>query len=260
MYWDVHCHLSDLRWEQGVAEVIAEARARGINGFGMGGYDPDDWQRQLQLVERFPQTQIVPVFGLHPMWVSQNSEENLEVSLDLLSRQISKAKAVGEIGLDARKDYVKGWSLQMEAFRAQLEMAWLVKKPVVLHIVWSHSEALQLLLLHKEQLCGGFVHAFSGEIDTAKQYLDLNLSLSIGGAVTHDRSVSLREVVRWLPPDELLLETDSPDQKIKDWPSSSLHRPVALWNIAQIVAELRGETPEKVLQQSSENFCRILRL
>ncbi len=260
MYWDVHCHLSDLRWEQGVAEVIAEAESRGISGFGMGGYEPEDWQRQLRLIEHFPQVKIVPVFGLHPMWVSQTSEDVLESALDVLSHEVSKAKAIGEIGLDARKDYLKGWPMQMEAFRAQLELAGLVKKPVVLHVVRSHPEALQVLLLHQELIVGGFVHAYSADKITAKQYLDLNLALSVGGAITHQRSESLREVVRWLPKDRLLIETDSPDQKIKDWPSSSLHRPVALWNIAQVVAELRGESCEEILQRSSENFCRILGL
>jgi TatD DNase family protein len=259
MYWDVHCHLTDQRWGAELDDVLREATARGIRGFGMGGYEPEEWQRQLDLQQQYPKLTILPIFGLHPMWVSQRAPAELELALDLLSRWVGKARAIGEIGLDAREDYMVGWDQQMEAFRAQLELATFVQKPVVLHVVRSHTEALTVLNWHRELDFGGFVHAFYGDMLEAQQYLDFNLSLSIGGAVTHTRAERLREVVRWIPKDRFLIETDSPDQKVKNWPSS-LHRPAALWNIAQTVADLRGETAEAVLSQSAANFERIMRL
>jgi TatD DNase family protein len=259
MYWDVHCHLSDLRWGEDLENVLAEAANREIRGFGLAGYDPADWQRQLELITKYPQYSFVPVFGLHPMWVSHASEVELESGLDQLAREAKLARAIGEVGLDARKEYVGGWMNQMEAFRSQLEIAGWLKKPVVLHVVRSHSEALQVLALHRELLVSGFVHAFNSDTATAQRYLDLNLAISIGSAITHSHASDLRKVVRGLPMDQLLLETDSPDQKIKNWPSH-LHRPVALWNIAEIVAELKGLSVDEVLRHSAKNFCRIMRI
>lgn len=260
MFWDVHCHLTDSRWADQLPVVLAEAGARGIDHFLLGGYEPEEWQRQLQIIKEFPQVEIQPCFGLHPMWVSQATEAQIESGLDQLAKQASQVKVIGEIGLDARDAYRSAWAPQMEAFRAQLELAGFLQKPVALHVVRAHSEALQLLRLHREWLHGGFVHAFGSGIEVAKQYLDYNLALSIGGAITHDRAAQqLREVIRWLPKESLLLETDSPDQKIKHWPSP-LHRPVALLSIAEVVARIRGETAEAVLEQSAENIRRILKL
>lgn len=257
MYWDVHCHLTDVRWGETLPEVLAEAKQKGITGFFFGGYEPSEWIEQLELIKAFPEFSMEPCFGLHPMWVSQASDDSVEQGLDQLARLLPKTKAIGEIGLDARKNYVARWDLQMEAFRSQLELAGMTHKPVVLHLVHCHQEALQVLSLHREWLHGGFVHAFNGDRAVAKQYLDYSLALSVGGAITHSKAAGLRDAVQWLPKESLLIETDSPDQKIKNWPSS-LHRPVALWNIAEVVADLRGETAEAVLQQSAENLRRIL--
>jgi TatD DNase family protein len=259
MYWDVHCHLTDSRWGEDLPAVLSEAHEKGISGFFLGGYEPREWLEQLELMKAYPNYAIEPCFGLHPMWVSQTDEAHLESGLDQLARLLPLTKAIGEIGLDARSQYLNGWGLQMEAFRSQLELAGLTRKPIVLHLVHCHQEALRVLSLHREWVQGGFVHAFSGDRLVAKQYLDYSLALSIGGAISRPQAHELREVVRWLPKESLLLETDSPDQKIKNWPSS-LHRPVALWNIAEIVAEIRGERAESVLQQSTENLRRILRM
>lgn len=260
MFWDSHCHLSDLRFSETLEETLYEASLQGIKGFGFGGYDPEDWVRQLKIIKAYPQYSFAPVFGLHPMWVSLAEDEAIEVGLDQLGEFASKTKAIGEIGLDARKLYVSGWVKQMEAFRAQLEIAGFSRKPIVLHVVRGHNEALQLLHLHRESIAGGFVHAFSGDKALAKQYLDLNLGISVGGAITHPRSHAVRDAIQWLPQERLFLETDSPDQKIEGWESSSLHRPIALWNIARVVGEIRGQTPEEILQLSSDNFCRMMRI
>lgn len=259
MYWDVHCHLTDQRWRGELSEVLAEARSRGIVGFGMGGYCPEEWLQQVALKKQWPDYKIIPIFGLHPMWVSEVSEEQIELGLHQLAQQIQFAQGVGEIGLDARSEYAFHWGKQMEAFRSQLEIAGLVRRPIVLHVVRCHHEVLQVLWLHRELLSGGFVHAFSGNREIAKQYLDLGLLVSLGGRVTHSNQADFKELIRWLPKEAFLVETDSPDQKIKNWPRS-LNYPVALLDIARAIAELRGESVESVLLQSSENFCRTMRL
>jgi TatD DNase family protein len=257
MYWDGHCHLTDGRWAGELPLVLQEAAGLGITGFVQGGYAPHEWSRQLDLQRQFSEYTIVSCFGLHPMWVAEASEEDLELGLDALVSKIVHSPLIGEVGLDAREAYRPAWTLQMEAFRSQLEIAGLVRKPLVLHIVRAHAEALPMLSLHRECLHGGWVHAFQGDLSTAKQYLGYNLALSIGAGVTRSHAAPLHEVVKWLPEEFLILETDSPDQKVKNWPSS-LHRPSALWNIARIVAELRGETAENILALSTRNLRRIL--
>lgn len=277
MYWDVHCHMTDLRWGNDLSEVLAEAHRRGISGFGLGGIEPREWERQIQLMERFPQYRWAPVFGLHPLWVHEQSHTEVELGLDQLAKRLPQARALGEMGLDAREKFRSSWDLQMEAFRSQLELAAMVKKPVVLHMVHAHAEAHPILWLFRDSIYGGFVHAFSGGITEARRYVDLNLAVSVGGVVTRSkaastkgpaladgegsipRSQALRETLRWLPDEFLLLETDSPDQKVKNWPST-LHHPSALWNIAEAVAEIRNSTPQKILALSSSNFERILGL
>ncbi len=208
MLIDVHCHLTDDRWYKDIDQVLMSAKQKKITGFGMGGYSPDDWTRQKDLTERFSDVQFFSSVGLHPVFVSQINSDTFELYLSDLHRWTSFGKMIGEVGLDGRSPYQENWVLQMEAFRSQLEVAWMYKKKVIFHIVRSFTPASQLLSLYRNELVGGYVHAFSGQREEAKFYLDLNLSLSFGGELLNPRSHHLREIVRWIPSNKLLIDRD----------------------------------------------------
>ncbi len=182
---DAHCHLSDLRYEGRLPEVFARAADAGVDAFILGGVEPAEWSRQRTLIKVTPAA-LFSCFGLHP-WIVDAHFENgalLEDALRQLPTFLADAKCVGlgELGLDhGPKRNPLSRSRQLEVFERQLELGEAFKKPLVLHIVHAHDEALECLK-RKKPSRGGLVHAFSGSFETATRYLDLGFTISVGAS------------------------------------------------------------------------------
>ena len=231
--------------------------------FLQGGVGPQDWQRQRDLQKQHPE--ILLCFGLHPYWVVDQNQAQVEAGLDLLARNISQASALGELGLDFRPHIMKeSRERQIFAFEAQLEIAQMSAKPIVLHIVQAFEEAIRILDLFGEarqktdrEKKSGFVHSFNGSAPQAQAYLERNLLLSIGGPVARPENQRLHQAVQMIPLESLLLETDSPDQ-----PPPSLNgqwnSPESLWQVAEMVGRLKKLAPEEVLDITSQNLRKLL--
>lgn len=263
-YVDAHCHLVDDRFSQPQQnELIQQAQTLGIEFFMQGGVNPADWEKQIELAKKF-KGQIGLCFGLHPYFVAQSTEEECETALDHLSHSLHLAHAVGETGLDFRTQYCaddKAEAKQLEYFEAQVELAQVAAKPLVLHIVRAHEPATRALsvwdLPSPVGKFSGMVHAFNSSYEVALQYLDLGFMLSIGGALTHPRNRDLRACVQKLPKECLLIESDSPDQRPLNW-GHDLNQSSSIFDVAQVMSELRGDLSQfEMLTQSAENFKRL---
>lgn len=265
MFVDAHSHWSDLRFSQSLVQVkscLEALRLKKIIFFLQAGVDPEEWQRQIQLKKQFPNS-FGTCFGLHPYFVIEkykNSQrDECEAALDQLAALLPSAMALGETGLDFRSQWPEGSeSLQIEMFENQIELARVFKKPLVLHIVRAHEKALQVLQMWEASQVGGFVHAFNGSYELARSYLNLGFLLSVGGAITYDKNKKLQETIKKIPLDQLLIETDSPDQPPKDW--NNLNTSDSLLKVAEKIAEIRGQSTEEILQITTKNFCRLFNL
>jgi len=253
---DAHSHLSDPRLATQVESMIARAKAKGIEKFLQGGVGPEDWRRQQELKARFPE--ILLCFGLHPYWVADHTNEECESALDELARELPKAEALGELGLDLRPHIMKdSFERQVDVFEAQLQLAEVASKPIVLHLVQAFQEAQKILSLHGVPKRGGMVHSFNGSAHEAEAYLKLGLHLSIGGPVCRPENQKLHQAVQALPVENMLLETDSPDQpppRLK----GQFNEPSTLWDVAEMIAKIKKLTPEEVLDISSQNLEKLL--
>lgn len=255
-YIDSHCHLSDSRVGADVAMFIARARERGVENFLLAGISPKDWQEQKALVARY--SGIIPCFGLHPYWVNAHSREECEKALTELETNLSGSFALGELGLDFRADHTtRGHEHQTYFFLAQWRLALAHEKIPVLHIVRAHDQALRLL--KKEASSPALVHAFDSSWKNAKAYLDLGFYLSIGGRLLQENNRALHEAVKDMPMERMLLESDAPDQPPPQLQDQK-NEPWTIVLIAERVAELKGLCPEKVLEQTRENFQRLFKL
>ena len=251
---DAHSHLSDPR-QPDVDGAIREAQALGIQVFLQGGVGPEDWERQKALHARVPG--VLPVFGLHPYWVADHSEEDCESALDLLARELGAAYALGEIGLDFRPHIMKDSApRQYSCFETQLELARVADKPVVLHIVRAFEEALRVLDLFGTGT-RGLVHAFTGSAKQAEAYLERGFLLSVGGPVCRHDATKLHQAIQQIPLESLLIETDSPDQ-----PPPGLepehNRPSTVLQVAGEVARIKKTTAAQVLDKSYQNLRKLL--
>jgi len=259
MFADAHLHLSDSRIpESDRDQYVSLAIQNKITHFLEAGVHPDGWIQQIELKNKYPHN-IKCSFGLHPYFVAENEPDICESAMDQLAKILNQGVALGETGLDFREQYIQGDSedRQIVYFENQLQLAQSFKKPIVLHVVRAHNEALRILWMWKDQLtCSGMVHAFNSSFEVAKQYIDYGLMISIGGAVTYPKNSNLAEAVKKIPLEYLLIESDSPDQKPLNWPDQ-FNQPTSVLNVAASIAHLKGLTTEDVLKTTTENFKRL---
>lgn len=256
MFADAHCHIADARYDSSRESLLQSARTAGIDTFIQGGVDPQDWQKQKQLAQ---QSGIYCSFGLHPWFVAQNDAQTCQDALDQLPEMLTEAVALGELGLD----YLPRWDKaslprQRDIFQAQLEIAKAQHKPLVLHIVQAHGDALDMLK-QQQHPHGGIVHGFAGSYEIARQYLDLGLTLSIGTGILQKGYKKLKDAVARLPLERLVVESDAPDGNVPDtdWP---YNEPLAVLHVASRLAEIHNSNRDTVLAQSTQRVRQIFNL
>ena len=264
-YIDAHSHLADSRLDLTRDDVMERARARGIEFHIQGGVGPEDWDQQVEISESYP-GQIFPVFGLHPWWVVQHDQQVCESALGFLRNYLKSGVGLGELGLDYGPKIPSGsHALQKMIFEYQLKMAREFALPIILHVVHAHDDALAMLTQFGVPK-GGIVHSFSETTEIAQRYLALGLTLSISGSViTRDSGKAfekLKRTVLALGLDQIVIETDSPDQPPAgvSGHGAVLNEPANLWSVAEAVGRLKQVSAEVVLEASKKNLVRIFGL
>jgi len=252
---DAHCHL-DLQTEEAQA-VWSRAQACGVEHAIMAGVSPQGWAAQRVLCTQLPG--VTRCAGLHPWTVARAKPGDVSDWLACLQHEVSRGGSalvgIGEMGLDRsprlRREGRLQFDLQIEAFRAQLSLARSHSLPVVLHVVHAHGAALEIVGSDGLPSAGGMVHSFSGSAEVARDWLALGMHLSISPQVCRPQAHRLRNIVAEIPPDRLLVETDSPDQTAE---------PGDLLRVIQTLAALRGESPDALSDQTARNARRLFRL
>lgn len=261
MYCDCHGHWTDLRVSEELRQKwMSDSLKNNLDLFMEAGVDPEGWRRQMALQKQFPQN-FKNAFGLHPYFVAQNDEATCEEAMNELAKILQLAAGLGETGLDFREQYVQNLAnvsddvrdRQIVFFENQIQLATAFKKPLVLHVVRAHSEALKVLNIWEAEQVGGMVHAFNSSWEVAEQYLDLNFLISVGGAVTHPKNKKLVDAVKAIPLEKLLLESDCPDQAPEGW-AETQNSPLSVLLVAKTVAEIKQMPLDLVLEKTTENF------
>jgi TatD DNase family protein len=143
-------------------------------------------------------------------------------------------------------------------FQAQIGLARRLRLPLVLHTREAEEDTFRILEQERAGEVGGVFHCFTGDRAMARRALDAGFSLSLSGIVTFPRALELKEVARMVPADRLLIETDSPF--LAPVPHrGTRNEPARLVHVAEVVAELRGTTPEAVGRDAAANFDRLFR-
>lgn len=269
-FWiDAHSHLGSSQFLNHLEDIIFEAEKNNIKYFLQGGIDPLDWQKQISLQRKFGK-KIGLCFGLHPYFISSHSEDECEEALDELAQVIvSKdylVPAIGEMGLDFRPHIVQNsMDRQLNFFSQQLEFAQALSKPVVLHVVQAHMEALRVIDFYgqglKQSLSQmGLIHAFNGSWTIAQEYIQRGFFISIGGKLMQPGNVKLEQVIREIPVNRLLIETDSPDQGPVGTEYQTINRPLSLLIVAQKIADIKKLALEDLKNQVYENFYTLFQV
>lgn len=258
---DAHAHILDE--PAVVARLIEDWRARGVGHFFLGGYDPEDWDRQVRLRKAFgPRIQMS--FGLHPWFVHNASEPDCVAAFEDLKKRLASRKdnpeaapvAIGETGLDhalaTRQD---SKNRQLHWFKEHLRLAESLDMPVILHVVKAHGKCLETI--HQHPGIRGLVHAFRGEKSLILEYARSGLLISIGpnGAASMSK-----DDLRSIPDSSLVIESDSPTGAIGTRErGKDIVTPAVIFDVAATVAAARDrdETAEGILRLGRDNLSRV---
>lgn len=202
---DTHCHLYSEEFAVDIEEVIKNAAIEGVQQFYLPGIDSTAIESMLALEKKFP-GKCIAMIGLHPCYVKDNYDEELEIVRGWLTKR--EFAAIGEIGLDFYWD--KTFVIQQyQAFRTQIEWAIEYKRPIVIHTRNAMQETINLVKEYKSTGLSGIFHCFSGSYESAKEIINAGFYLGIGGVVTY-KNAGLAEVLTKIDLEHLVLETDAP--------------------------------------------------
>ena len=251
MIFDTHTHYYDEAFDEDRDELLASMEAGGVGRMVSASEDRASSLRTLELTRRYDF--IYGAVGIHPEDVDRETDFSwVRPMLD-----DPRICAIGEIGLDYHWDTDR--TRQHQVFRGQLELALETDTPVVIH---SREAAQDTLDIMKE--CGGdrlsaVMHCFGYEAEMARRFLDLGYYLGVGGVVTYKNGRKLKEVVRMMPMDRLLLETDCPYMApvpYRGRRNCSLY----LHEVVAEIAALRGMTETEVERITWDNANRFYRI
>jgi TatD DNase family protein len=246
MYFDSHCHLTDQSFEPDRAEVLARARAEGVGGMVTICSDARDLDSVIELTDAQPD--VWGTAGIHPHEARHGTRDALDRVRESLEAH-PRLRAVGECGLDFHYDHSPR-EAQQAVFRAQLEMAEEVDLPVVVHARDADAEVAHMIREHRGRVIG-VLHCFSGGSELLEVGLDAGWYVSFAGIVTF-RSFQDRALVRAVPRERLLVETDSP--YLAPVPHrGKRNEPGHVVRVAEAVAQLRDEPVEEVAAFTAEN-------
>ena len=249
---DSHSHFDVAEFDPDRIDAHARALAAGVDRQIVPAIDAAGWPKLMQVCAALPG--LYPAYGLHPMYLASHRAEHLSDLRAWVKRE--RPVAVGECGLD---HFVDGLDRdgQQSYFDAQLKIAREFDLPVIVHA----RRAVDAVILSIKRIGGlrGVIHSFPGSDEQAAQLHALGFLVGIGGPVTYERAKRLRSVVARLPIEQLLLETDSPDQPDGDH-RGQRNEPARLPIILQAVAELRGIDVESLAAATTGNAERLFGL
>ncbi|HWF99765.1 MAG TPA: TatD family hydrolase [Steroidobacteraceae bacterium] len=257
---DIGINLAHDSYDTDRDEVIARAAAAGVVQMIVTGSSVASSRAAISLSRQHP-GRLFATAGVHPHHATELTGGVLAELGELTAEP--QVVAVGECGLDYYRNY-SPHAAQRQAFDRQLELAARCGKPVFLHQRDSHEDFIAALREHWPDLAGGVAHCFTGGAAELECYLELGLAIGITGWLCDERrGAHLLELVRRIPPDRLLLETDGPYLLPRDLhpkPPSRRNEPVYLAHIAAVVARARGEPVESLAAASTEAARRLFRL
>jgi TatD DNase family protein len=249
---DTHTHLYLPQFDEDRAEMMQRAAESGVSRMYLPGIDSEHVPAILRMEQDYPGI-CYGMPGLHPCSVGENVESELEV-VRVMLEQDRKWCAIGEIGLDLYWDKTF-FEQQKHVFREQIRWAKAYRLPIVIHSREATPECIEMVKAEKDEHLRGVFHCFSGTLSEAREIIELDFLLGIGGVLTFKKA-GLDLLMPDIPLEAIVLETDSPylaPVPHRGKRNESSYLPL----VAQKLAELKGISPEEVAAQTTANVLRL---
>jgi len=246
MYFDTHAHYDDAAFDRDRDALLAGLPARGVELVVNPGCNLESSRKAVEYARRFPH--VYAAVGFHPSDAAGFGPEELEALRELAKSP--KVVAIGEVGLDYYWEDYPPRQVQQQVLSAQFELARATGLPIIFHDREAHADSLAMVRRYPD--VRGVFHCYSGSLEDAKELVKLGWMLSFTGSITFKNARRAPEVIRWLPLERIMIETDSPylapaprRGERNDSGNVSL--------VAAKIAELKGLTAEEVARATRDN-------
>lgn len=249
---DSHCHLDGLDYEnlhQDITDVLAKAAARDVKFMLAVATTLPGYKAMTQLIGDRPE--VAYSCGVHPL----NQAEPYDFAELRQLAADPRVVAMGETGLDYY--YQQETKAQQQAsFREHIRVGRDLNKPVIVHTRDAREDTLAILKEERVEECGGVLHCFTEDRETAEKLLDMGFYISFSGIVTFRNAETIREAARYVPLDRMLVETDSP--YLAPVPHRGKeNQPAYTRDVAEYMAVLKGVSVEEMAAATTQNFSRL---
>ena len=251
---DSHCHLNYEGLAERRDEILANARGRGVAGFLNISTRQHEWNDVIAVADS--NTDVWATVGVHP----HEADAHPDLGAGALTEAASHSRviAIGECGLDYYYDK-SDRQAQRERFQAHIDAARATGLPLVVHTREAEADTAEMLeAAAREGAVTGVLHCFTGSAELARKGLDLGFYVSLSGIVTFKNAADLQDIAKWLPADQMLVETDAP------FLAPVPHRgktcePAFVADTAAFVADLRGEEVAALAKTTTANFFNLFK-
>ena len=253
MFVDSHCHLDRLeKSPEALAEVIHFAEQRGVEHFLCVCVSVNDFPAMMQTIKSFDN--VSASCGVHPL----HQDEACSYDELLAMASSDNIVAIGETGLDYFYS-AETKDVQLTSFVDHIKVANKLNKPLIIHTRDARNDTIELLKTHKLPTTRGVLHCFTEDLAMAEAAIELGLFISISGIVTFKTATELQEVVKKIPLENLLIETDSP------WLAPVPYRgkpnqPGYVREVGEFIANLKGISVQELAKVTSQNFYDLFNI
>ena len=261
---DTHVHLDRYEPEE-LSGALERTREVGLRWIVTAGMDLPSSQRAVELARAHER--VLAAVGIHPWVAAEDFPKDFHEELYRLAQE-PVTVAIGEVGIDYVDNVFSGVTYhdnptlrnaQDKAFRKQIALACEVSLPLTTHCRGAYESFVPILTEERANRVGGAVHNYEADLETAKKLLDMGFLLSFGGTITYPEQTALREVVRQIPLDGILLETDSPYMPLYQQ-TTDQNEPANVAQVASTLAEIKGIDVKELIDAVYENFRTLLKL
>ena len=254
MFIDTHVHLNADQYDEDLKEVIDRALENNVTKMIVIGFDRKTIERAMALIETYEF--LYAAVGWHPVDAVDCTDEDLQWIEELSAHP--KVVGIGETGLDYYWDKSPK-EVQQEIFRKQIRLAKKVDLPIIIHNRDATEDVLRILKEEDAKTVGGVMHCFSGSVETARESIEMNFMISLGGPVTFKNAKKPKEVAELIALDHLMIETDAPflaPHPYRGKRNEPSYVPLVAEEIARL-KEISVEEVARITTQNAENFFKL---
>jgi TatD DNase family protein len=243
---DTHSHL-DYPDFKDLDEILLHAEKFGVKKIIIPSVDRTSFERVIKISNKY--NDVYCALGIHPTEVQNAKEEDFDIIRELAVNQ--KVVAIGECGLDYYHDktYV---DIQKEAFLKQILIAKDLKKTLIIHDREAHKDCFDILVQNIKDEIPVIMHCFSGSLEFAEECIKKGFYIALGGVVTFKNAKKVHEIAKYIPLENLLLETDAPFLAPEPY-RGKRNEPAYVKFVAQKIADLREISFEEIAEKTSQN-------